>query len=370
MRRHAITSLAAPLAAAVVLTAFSVAPGSRAQAAADSTSACPQESVRAVVAGKRVCLRAGQRCSARNESTYRRYGFSCRAGKLVRRKPPPQPPGASVQASIELGKGLDPLWLAATDDSVWVHDENGLVRIDPATNSIVARVATPPTGYGYVAVGEGAVWQTSFETNSLFRIDPASNRVVATIPLGEDTNPEGVGVTPGAIWVALYHQGTVARIDPATNEVVARIQVGPAGGRGPLKLAAGPAGVWVDVPNISSVVHIDPQTNAVVGKVSPGGVPVMDGTAVWVVGAASVDRIDPTSHRAVATTRLAALAADGAAGLGSVWVTTATGLARIDQSTSKVVGQLGIKKGDVAVGAGSVWVAQYGTGRLLRLAPR
>ena len=370
MRGRAITSVAAPLVAVVVVVACGATRAS--EAATDPTAACPPGSVRAVVGGKRVCLKPGQRCSKRYESTYRRYGFSCRSGKLVRRKPPkpPLPPGASVQATIALGATLDPIWLAATEDAVWVRGESELIRIDPATNGIVARVATPPIGFGYVAVGEGAVWQTSFGADSLLRIDSASNQVVATIPLGEGAAPEGVGVTPSAVWVALHNQGMVARIDPATNEVVSRIQVGPAGRNGPLKLAAGPAGVWVDVPNLRSVVHIDPQTNAVVGRVSPGGVPVVDGSAVWVVDVASVGRIDPATHQIATITSLPAVRADGTAGLGSVWVTTSTGLVRIDQATNKVVGKLGIDKGDLAVGAGSVWVAQYGTGRLLRVAPR
>jgi len=372
MRRHVTISVATALVPVVVMAALSVTPGSRAQAAADSAGACPRGSVRAVVAGKRVCLRPGQRCTARYESTYRRYGFSCRAGKLVRRKQPkpPLPPGASVAVTIDLGEKMNVVWLAASDSSVWVHGSSEVIRVDPSTNAIVARVATPPIGFGYLAAGDGAVWQTDFGENSLLRIDPSSNRVVATIPLGEDAAPEGVGVTPGAVWVALHHRGEVARIDPATNEVVARIRVGPSGNRGPLKLAAGPAGVWVDVPNTSSVVNIDPQTNAVVGKVDFSGIPVIDGTDVWIVALNRAARIDPATHRVLASASLQGLAADGAAGLGSVWVTTSTGLVRIDQASSKVVGRLVIGKGDVAVSAGSVWVAQYGSGRLLRLAPR
>ena len=261
------------------------------------------------------------------------------------------------------------MWLAAGPDAVWIRGQNALIRVDPATNAVVARVPTPPIGFGYAAVGERAVWQTSFGGSFLLRIDPTTNGVVATIPLGDDAAPEGVGVTAGAVWVALHHQGTVARIDPGSNEIVARIPVGRAGNDGPLKLAAGSAGVWVDVPNANEVVHIDPATNAVVGRVRRSGIPVLDGESVYVVARSEVLRIDPAGNQVTATTQLPAIAADGAAGLGAVWVTTETGLVRIDQ-TGKVIGKLGLRKGDVAVGAGSVWVAEYGTGRLQRIDPR
>ncbi len=98
--------------------------------------------------------------------------------------------------------------------------------------------------------------------------------------------------------------------------------------------------------------------------------PWSEGSRLAAFPSASVGRIDPATHQIATITSLPAVRADGTAGLGSVWVTTSTGLVRIDQATNKVVGKLGIDKGDLAVGAGSVWVAQYGTGRLLRVAPR
>jgi hypothetical protein len=47
---------------------------------------CVRGTVPAVIGGKRVCLKEGQRCSANQEAGYRRYGFTCaRRGRLARR---------------------------------------------------------------------------------------------------------------------------------------------------------------------------------------------------------------------------------------------------------------------------------------------
>ena len=136
-------------------------------------AACPPGSVRAVVGGKRVCLKPGQRCSRQYESTYRRYGFSCRAGKLVRRKPPkpPPPPGASVQATIALGRSWTRSGSRPLKTQFGCAARAGSFASIPRRTAS-SRVATPPIGFGYVAVGEGAVWQTSFGAIRCFESTP------------------------------------------------------------------------------------------------------------------------------------------------------------------------------------------------------
>ena len=227
-----------------------------------------------------------------------------------------------------------------------------------------------------MASGEGAVWQADFGCNDLLRIDPETEAVVAQIEVG--AAPEGVGTTPAAVWVANHHDGTVSRIDPGRNAVVATIEAGPAGANGPLELAAGPSGVWVHVPAISAVVHIDPTTNAVIGSVPVDGVPAVGtGDAVWIADPAgsAVLRVDPASHTVAATIPIvpvnAGLLFGGvAAGLGSVWLNTSDGLYRIDASMEAVVVEVyPVELGDASIGAGSVWIAVYGTDQLVRIGP-
>jgi streptogramin lyase len=280
----------------------------------------------------------------------------------------PLPAGAQVVATIQMPERADPAWIAADASNVWVHQPDHVVRVSTSSNTIVAQISTPSIQYGYMATGAGAVWQANFAGASLLRIDPTTNTVAATIPLGGE--PEGVAVTDGAIWVAEHAEGTVLRIDPTTNAIVKTINVGPAGSSGPLEMTAGAAAVWVNVPNENRVVHIDPSTNTVAGYVDESGQPIVDGTSVWIETGSGLDRIDPATDKVITHIALPGPNAWGAAGLGSVWVTTAFGLARVDEATNRLVGLLpNMPTADIAVTAGSVWLAAYGDTRLLRVKP-
>jgi len=73
-----------------------------------------------------------------------------------------------------------------------------LVRLDRSSGRLVARI-TIGRGASGVAVGEGAVWATSFLDRTVSRIDPRTDRVVETIKV--DESPRDVAVGGGAVWV-------------------------------------------------------------------------------------------------------------------------------------------------------------------------
>jgi YVTN family beta-propeller protein len=233
----------------------------------------------------------------------------------------------------------------------------------------------PWIDYGYDTTGAGSVWQTDYENDVLVRIDPVTGTVVASIPVG--SAPEGVAVTAGSVWVADEHDGSVARVDPATNRVVATIFVGPAGPSGPQIMTAGPGGVWVGIESTSEVVRVDAATNRV-GLVVPLDGPVAsDGKEVWIGvdtgpnGFSQVVRIDPVSGKVITTVDLDTQGICGlAVGLGSVWVADG-GLTRIDAATGRIVGHLdtGGDCGNVVVAGGAVWVTADGQPYVLRIAP-
>ncbi len=52
---------------------------------------CKTGTTAATIAGKHVCLRAGQRCTKRRDAQYHRYRFHCHSGRLTRFPPPAQP---------------------------------------------------------------------------------------------------------------------------------------------------------------------------------------------------------------------------------------------------------------------------------------
>jgi virginiamycin B lyase len=226
-----------------------------------------------------------------------------------------------------------PTRLAVTEDAVWVLTpaDNNVVRIDPATNQVVATipVGRAPSG---LAVGAGAVWVSRHSDGAVVRIDPATNQVVATIAVGRA--PGAMTVAGGVVWVALP-QGGLGRIDPASNRsTVVGVPRCCAG-----ELAAGEAALWVANRGDGTLVRVDPGTGRVAARVllprtreqRPHQVAVGDG-AVWVTSASTrrgtanlLWRVDPASNLVAGTLDLGPTSAGGipnsvAAGNGAVWV--------------------------------------------------
>lgn len=118
-----------------------------------------------------------------------------------------------------------PMRLAATNQAVWVitRDHNGsgewrptrgtrpaLWRIDAKTHKAVKRIPLPLTPIR-IALGAGSVWVTALRVLStsgtsvgatVLRIDPATNRIVARIPL-RTRAVDGIIVSHGFVWAAV-----------------------------------------------------------------------------------------------------------------------------------------------------------------------
>jgi len=87
-RALAILALAAAFAAAGAAGSADLA----AVAGPTAAAKCRSGYKAAVIAGKRTCLKAGQRCSRKDDKQLHRYGFHCHSGRLARVKPKPKPP--------------------------------------------------------------------------------------------------------------------------------------------------------------------------------------------------------------------------------------------------------------------------------------
>ena len=85
----------------------------------------------------------------------------------------------------------------------------------PSTTApVVPVVATVPVGAEptQVAVGAGGVWVGVWATGKLVRIDPASNQVVARIPVGRPReSPIAIAVTDRAVWAVDFGHARVVR---------------------------------------------------------------------------------------------------------------------------------------------------------------
>ena len=113
-------------------------------------------------------------------------------------------------------------YVAIGAGSVWVPTTDGVARIDPDTGDIVATVPIVRDGMTDLAADDTGVWVTDKEAGLVRRIDPATNSVVAEIATGAGAHD--LAIDGSGVWVTNYRSGTVSRIDPATNEVVATIE--------------------------------------------------------------------------------------------------------------------------------------------------
>jgi YVTN family beta-propeller protein len=109
--------------------------------------------------------------------------------------------GGPLGFSQTLAVGAGAVWLADPFDAQ-------VVRIDPKTRRVVARI--PAGAATTLAVARDAVWVIS--SLGLLRVDPATDQVVATASDPDLRRARLVATTAGAVWTAAWN--SVARIDP------------------------------------------------------------------------------------------------------------------------------------------------------------
>jgi hypothetical protein len=236
--------------------------------------------------------------------------------------------------------------IGASPEALWACGPDGLRRIDPETNSIVADVAFhAPLAVTRIAFGADSVWAFATATvgpDTVVRVDPATNEVAATIPLGHVAGTMAFGFD--ALWVTGPADDVVLRVDPATNTV----EEWTTGIEGAGQVAVGDDALWVTLygehgaqapEGAPTIVRVDPGTGEITAEIDAGS---------------SLE----DSSGLVAT-------AD------AVWVRgTDPFLVRIDPETAELVDQIDGDHGtgDVTVAFGSVWATSE-HGRVMRLAP-
>jgi streptogramin lyase len=193
-------------------------------------------------------------------------------------------------------------------------------------------------GQARLASGAGSVWafakrEDPVDADAVIRIDPATNSVVDTIVLGHPLGTMAFGFD--ALWVSSPADGLLLRLDPATDEVDSVVEGLP----GPFQVTVGPDSLWVSLHGICSehqpcptpsdgeptLVRIDPATGETIASIAiepigiTGGV-FADETAVWVRGPnAFLTRIDPATNEVVEVITASKGGGDVVAGFGSVW---------------------------------------------------
>jgi hypothetical protein len=231
--------------------------------------------------------------------------------------PPPSTTPSPVTALLRLGQVTA---VTADGDVVWAGHGCAISRVDAHTGRVVPTVGLPPVRSGcWVAgmqAGAGALW-VSLSDERLLRIDPASNRVVAALAMANLATP---AVTVGGVWAVCCWRGSttrhpagwLVRVDPGRNRVVVRVRLPGL----PTAVGAGPSGVGDRHQRADLAGRPDPWA---AGDDHPGagwagwpagtprtsrrgGCDVLVGRdAVWVSNpvSAQVLRVDPADNRLV-----------------------------------------------------------------------
>ncbi len=266
-------------------------------------------------------------------------------------------PDAALQ--IDLGPGS-----SEAADGLWIANRAAgtIVRIDAKDNKAGAPVVAGAEPCGSLVVAFDSVWVPLCGDGSLARIDPKTATLTATLKTRLASGDARIATGVGSIWAVTDPKGVVSRIDPATNAVVAEIYV--AGGAHSVGFSDDALWITSEVGNL--LTRVNPHNNEVVETIEvgpkPGRLAVGEG-AVWTLnrGNGSVTRVDPATNKVVTTIAIGEDAAGGeiAAGLGSVWISTAGApIIRIDPRNNRAVQRFtGAGGGALLVAQGSLWVS-------------
>jgi virginiamycin B lyase len=287
-----------------------------------------------------------------------------------------QVPFASIRpsATIKIGGTAD--WVLVTDDAIWVASTKpyAVLRIDPATNKIVATVKVSGEACSGLAFGFGSIWvPICGEKPELVRIDGAKNTVSSTLPIAPAAPEGGIATSEDSVWMVTDKNGTLNRIDPSTNGVRQRISIPP----GSYNPVFSNGIVWITGVESSVLTAVDADSGKVLESVAVGLKPrflAAGGGSIWTLnqGDGTVSRVNERNRKVTATIRVGIPGAGGDIGYGgeSVWPTVfGVPLTRVDASTNKVIRQWVGEGGDsLRCGFGSIWITDYKKGLLSRIA--
>jgi hypothetical protein len=226
-----------------------------------------------------------------------------------------------------------------SSDSVWVpgHGDGNVTQIDPSSNEVTAVVSRSEAEKPPEAEGFGSVWMTTRD-NKLNRVDPATSEILASIVLADgypDIN-NGVMVGSSAVWALQQDNAELIRVDPATNSIVSKTSWGTlidqATAATSVPTGKGTDFMWIQVVGdegegfTKGLLRLDPDSGAGLTFLpySPDqngdGRPSITDDAVWYAAGGHIYRINVATNQIDATYATEPGIIHLAIGFGSVWV--------------------------------------------------
>jgi streptogramin lyase len=290
-----------------------------------------------------------------------------------------------LAAGVAISVALAAAYLATRGDDAAERAAGGrdsIVRVDPATNQVLARIPAGP-GIRAVSTGGGAVWAADASGSSILRLDPASHAVRRSPAHGA---PSDVAAAGAHAVVANGVDGTVAVFDTASGGFEGVVQLGGFG-YAPASVASDGRWAWVlsgrrfvrvDLLTLTvsatGSLPVDPD-DEVHGDLFAEGVAVGEGS-VRVSGDVlnpTLWRIDPARPGAAEAIELPAGPVAVAVGNGSVWVANQLddSVTRVDARTGVVGPTIAVGREPVALAVGddAVWVANRLDATVSRIDP-
>jgi hypothetical protein len=216
--------------------------------------------------------------------------------------------GPRVVANVQIADALG-LSGGSAYGSVWLTDSGSgeVLRVDPTTRRVIARIATG--GEATMAAAAGSVWVSAFartRTAPLLRIDARSGKVVERIPLRTPTGGAFQGgfvlAAPSRVWVI---GNEAIAIDPVSNRVVSQIRLG-----GDFKVVdalVNNGELWLTRGD-GSITRFDSVNGRRLGRTSwpAKGFLFPYADKLISVGSGGASLVDPKTGRALWTTRIPA----------------------------------------------------------------
>jgi hypothetical protein len=240
-----LLSVLAVAGAALALGGLTAA-GARDSDARGLAKSCRAGSVPGVIAGKKTCLKSGQRCVRKHDTQYHRFGFHCHASSRLTRRHPPKPADTPPRLSVlKRSSQVTPGFVFVTpkngmgEQGPEIVDDHGrpvwFQQAQTATDFRVQRYhGNPVLTWSEAADLGGGAGGTDY-------IADTSYHVIATVHAGNGLGVDGheFVLTPqGTALITIYHEvpydlsslggpanGTVLdavvqEVDVATGQVV------------------------------------------------------------------------------------------------------------------------------------------------------
>jgi streptogramin lyase len=242
------------------------------------------------------------------------------------------------------------LWGLAFDAAgrVWAADSAGVngrvYRFDPSSRQMCSYLLPNGGAAEYLLFADGMLWAGDYANGRLVRLDPDANRATWW-QVGSGGYPEGLALdSAGHVWFADYALGALGRLDPVSGELT---RFTPPAGTAPAMVALVADRLWYTETAPGAVGILDPAAAA--GQ-----------TAAAATGSVAVSPSCTTFGPGASTAVTVRTGTLEFAGLSPSLLADASGWTVYALPS-------GSRPWGIAETAGSVWVADGGRQKLLRI---